>query len=467
MVYNNQIMGFTAPVTDAVVPWMPYISTPRLLTRGNPRGHYMTSPRETFYWGPLEQKEEHLTERPSYLLVGDVGASKSAFPKIAIFEDCAVANDGHPGRAFGINMREIAGKDEYGMLALYMGADVSNLTRRFNIFSDNMGFSLSDHLVTAVRVYEASNDDKSPERHMKLAMRVALAEMFAKGGWRGKRPGIGTYISILLSISKSEALEHIKRMLEDRLDDDFDLETEAEVGVTTPEEVQEDTFDITNIDWDEFIQDAGAVATSALNFKTGEFGDIVGGDEPLDMDTAKRFFGLNIAHLTEEKVKAFAVEFIMRLMSSGDPRYKFDQEMWDEGHGLWNYRGFSYTFPKKLKYKRGDASVLYHATQDLRDFEATKFSKLALNSIKDYGAVIFAKLSSPDSVAFAAEHIDLTPFEQRVIQGLNPGQYGIKFPNEPVQFVQVDLNPIRRHLIETNIAVIEALKKRHAYALGR
>ena len=63
MVYNNQVTGFTDTVANATGPWLPFISTPRLLTRGNPRGHYMTAPRETFFWDPLQQKEDHLLER--------------------------------------------------------------------------------------------------------------------------------------------------------------------------------------------------------------------------------------------------------------------------------------------------------------------------------------------------------------------------------------------------------------------
>lgn len=474
MVYNNQVSGFTAPVSDATIPWLPFISSKRLLVSGNPRGTYLTSPRETFYWDPLEQKESHLLERTSYLIVGDVGSGKSSFPKISAFEDSAIVNGGHPGTVFAINMREIAGKDEYGMLALYMGAKgMSTLNRRFNIYSDKMGFTLSDHLATTVSIYEASTDGMSPSRHMKTVMRVVLAEMFSPEGLRIAQPSVGRFAQIALSLSRSQAISHIQRVLTDEpstheVTGGFDVEIEKDEGLIDSGENPSDDF--ANIDWREFASDAAAIASAVLNFKAGEFGDIVGGDEPLDMNTVSRFFGLNIAHL-DEKVKAFVVEFIMRLMdvSSRDhnPQYQFDFELWDEAHGLWNYPGFSRVYPKKLKYKRGDSTVLYQMTQDLRDFEAAKYSKLALNSIKDYGAVIFAGSASPDSVAFAAEHIELTPFERRVIQNLGPGQYGIKFPDEEVQFVHVPLNPVRRHLVETDIAAIEALRKRHAYTQER
>ncbi|MGV9001812.1 MAG: hypothetical protein ACOH18_02560 [Candidatus Saccharimonadaceae bacterium] len=474
VVYNNQISGFTAPVSDATIPWLPFISSKRLLVAGNPRGTYLNSPRETFYWDPIDQKERHLTERCSYLVIGDVGKGKSAFPKISVFEDSAIVNDGHPGTAFGINMREIAGKDEYGMLALFMGAKgMSTLNRRFNAFSEKMGFTLSDHLATAVSIYEASTDGVSPTRHMKTVMRVVLAEMFSPVGRLAGKPSIGRFAEITLSLSKSQAINHIKRVLADEssthaVTEGFDASIEVDEGIINLGETPSDDF--SNIDWNEFASDAGAVASAALNFKAGEFGDIVGGDEPLDMNIVNRFFGLNIAHL-DEKVKAFVVEFIMRLMEVAardrNPQYQFDTELWDEGHGLWNYVGFSRVYPKKLKYKRGDSTVLYQMTQNLQDFGAAKYGQLALNSIKDYGAIIFAGLASPESVAFASEHIELTSFERQVIQNLNPGQYGIKFPGEPVQFVHVPLNPIRRHLIETNIATIEALKKRHAYAQGR
>lgn|GEM_PF-5005248 len=474
MVYNNQVSGFTAPVSDATIPWLPFISSKRLLVSGNPRGTYLTSPRETFYWDPLEQKESHLLERTSYLVVGDVGSGKSSFPKISAFEDSAVVNDGHPGTVFGINMREIAGKDEYGMLALYMGAaGMSTLNRQFNVYSDAMGFTLSDHLATAVSIHEASTDGVSPSRHMKTVMRVVLAEMFSPEGLSVARPSVGRFAQIALNLSKSQAINHIKRLLADEpsthaVTSGFDADIEMDEGIIDSEENPSDDF--SNIDWREFASDAGAIASAALNFKSGEFGDIVGGDEPLDMNTVSRFFGLNIAHL-DEKVKAFVVEFIMRLMevSARDHNslHQFDYELWDEGHGLWNYPGFSRVYPKKLKYKRGDSTVLYQMTQDLRDFEAAKYSKLALGSIKDYGAVIFAGSASPDSVAFASEHIELTAFERQVIQKLGAGQYGIKFPGKEVQFVHVPLNPVRRHLIETNIAAIEALKKRRAYTKER
>lgn len=474
MVFNNQVSGFTAPVSDATIPWLPFISSKRLLVAGNPRGCYLNSPRETFFWDPLEQKESHLLERTSYLIVGDVGSAKSSFAKISAFEDSTVVNDGHPGTVFGINMREIAGKDEYGMLALYMGADgMSTLNRRFNVYSEKMGFTLSDHLATAVSIHEASKDGVAPTGHMKTVMRVVLAEMFSDAGKKTAKPGVGRFAEIALSLSKSQAISHIKQVLADEpsnrtVTKGFDAAIEVEEGLIGPEETPADDF--SNIEWSDFARDAGEVATAALNFKSGEFGDIVGGDEPLDMSTVNRFFGLNIAHL-DEKVKAFVVEFIMRLMDVSardhNPLYQFDHELWDEGHGLWNYAGFSRVYPKKLKYKRGDSSVLYQMTQDLRDFEAAKYSKLALGSIKDYGAVIFAGSASPDSVAFAAEHIELTPFERRVIQKLGAGQYGIKFPGQEVQFVHVPLNPVRRHLVETNIAVIEALKKRRAYTQER
>jgi len=477
VVYNNQVSGFTAPVSDATIPWLPFISSKRLLVAGNPRGRYLDPPRETFYWDPLEQKESHLLERTSYLVIGDVGSGKSSFPKISAFEDSTVVNDGHPGTVFGINMREIAGKDEYGMLALFMGANgMSTLSRRFNVFSEKMGFTLSDHLATAVSIHEASTDGVSPTRHMKTVMRVVLAEMFSPAGLKAGKPGVGRYAEIALSLSKSLAISHIKQALAEdssthAVAEGFDANIEMDEGIIDPGETLRDDF--SNIDWSEFASDAGAIASAALNFKAGEFGDIVGGDEPLDMNTVNRFFGLNIAHL-DEKVKAFVVEFIMRLMDvsardhdSDKPQYRFDYELWDEGHGLWNYAGFSRVYPKKLKYKRGDSTVLYQMTQDLRDFEAAKYSKLALGSIKDYGAVIFAGSASPDSVAFASEHIELTAFERRVIQSLGPGQYGIKFPGEAVQFVYVPLNPVRRHLVETNIAAIEALKKRRAYTQER
>ena len=474
MVYNNQVSGFTAPVSDATIPWLPFINSRRLLNTGNIRGTYLSPPRETFHWDPVEQKESHLLERMSYLIVGDVGAAKSSFAKISAFEDSAIVNDGHPGKVFGINMREIAGKDEYGMLALYLGANgMTTLNRRFNVFSDDMGFSLSDHLATAVSVYEASTDGESPTRHMKTVMRVAIAEMFSEEGRKAGKPSVGRFAQIALNLSKAQAMLHIKRVLSDEpsthaVTEGFDVETERELGITAENEVPEDGF--INIDWAEFASDAGAVASAALNFKAGEFGDIVGGDEPLDMSAVGRFFGLNIAHL-EEKVKAFVVEFVMRLMEvadrNHDPKYQFDFELWDEGHGLWNYAGFSRVYPKKLKYKRGSSSVLYQMTQSLQDFEAAKYSNLALNSIKDYGAVVFAGLASPDSVDFASQHIELTPFEKRVIQKLGRGQYGIKFPNQEVQFVQIPLNPVRSHLIETNLAVIEALRKRRAYVQER
>lgn len=474
MVYNNQVSGFTAPVADATIPWQPFISSKRLLVSGNDRGTYLGSPRETFRWDPVWQRETGLSERMSYLCVGDVGKGKSAFPKISVFEDSSIVNDGHPGTAFGINMREIAGKDEYGMLAHFMGVDgISTLNRRFNVFTDKAGFTLSDHLATAVSLHEASTDGESPARHMKTVMRVAIAEMFSPAGMYIGKPGIARYTDIVLRISKSQAMGHIQRLLADEpsthaVTEGFDASIEIEEGIINPGETPSDTF--SNIDWNEFASDAGAVASAALNFKSGEFGAIIGGDEPLDISTTNRFFGLNIAHL-DEKVKAFVVEYIMRLMDvsarNHNPLYRFDTELWDEGHGLWNYGGYSRVFPKKLKYKRGDSTVLYQMTQDLRDFEAAKYSKLALGSIRDYGAVIFAGLASPDSVAFASEHIELTSFERTMIQKLRPGQYGIKFPGKSVQFVEISLNPIRRHLIETNIATIEALKKRHAYAQGR
>ena len=482
MVYNNQVSGFTAPVSDATIPWLPFTSSKRLLTTGNPRGHYLTPPQETFYWDPIAQKEDHLLERTSYLCIGDVGAGKSSFPKISAFEDSAIVNDGRAGNVFAINMREIAGVDEYGMLSLYMGAEgMSSLSRRFNVYSEKTGFTLSDHLTTAVNIHEASTDGVPPTRHMKTVMRVVLAEMFSAEGKKVARPSVGRFAEIALSLSHTQAIDHIKRVLADEpsthsVMEGFDVESEREDGIVDNKESPDEDF--SNIDWREFAKDAAEVASAAINFKAGEFGDIVGGDEPLDMRTVNRFFGLNIAHL-EEKVKAFVVEYIMRLMdvSARDakpgqvPQYRFDYELWDEGHGLWNYGGFSRIYTKKLKYKRGDSTTLYQMTQDLRDFEAVKYSNLALNSIKEYGAVIFAGSASPDSVDFASQHIELTPFERRAIQSLaepeKAGQYGIKFPGKEVQFVRVPLNPVRRHLIETNVAAIEALQKRRAYARER
>ncbi len=473
MVYNNQIAGWVAPVQDAVGPFPLFSSTERLLTKGNLRGHYLETPREPVRWNPVEQKNDKLLQRTSYLCVGSVGSGKSSFGKIAAFEDSAVVESGRPGRVYGINMRPIANQDEYGMLAMFMGAEMNSLSRRFNPFSPNLRFTLSDHLATAVSIHESATSGEAPRRYMKQVMRVAIAQMFSEEGWRGRRPGVSTYTEIVLGISKEQAIEHIKNVLKaaraDNSKQGFDINAEIDDGITAGDVTKEEELDITNVNWDEFMQDAGAVAVAALDFVDGEFGGIVGGDDPLDINSdLKRFFGLNIAYF-QDKVKAFIVEYLLRLKDvaarSGDERFMFDIELWDELHELWNFPGIARAFPRMLKYKRGNSTVLYSMTQDLRDFKAAKYSTAALNTITDYGAIVIAQLESEKSVDFMAEYVELTSYEKRAIMSFGPGQYGIKFPKKPLQIMQIDLNPVRRHLIETDIASIEALRRRRAYVL--
>lgn len=471
MVYNNQITGFTAPIADAVGPLLPYISTKRLCTTGNPRGFYMTPPRETFCWNPNEQKETQLTERASYLIVGDVGASKSSFEKIAAFEDSAVVEDGHPGNVFALNTREIAGKDEYGMLAQYLGTEMTDLNKRINPFSTDLGFTASDHLDTVVSMHESSNNGTAPVRNMKLAARVALAEMLKLDQSRKKKAGIETLADLLLNVRSTEAVKHISSIIRDQKQEENKIQNEE--GENALDQSNEEEYMPANINWTEFADDAGALGISLLNFLGGEYGDAFGGSESFGVEYGKRFFGLNLAHRSEQ-VQAFTIEYILRLQGvterNHDPRFKFDIETWDEIAPFWNYPGFARTMSKRLKFKRGDSTVVYHLTQNLEDFEAIANPaerKLAMNAVRDFGAIIYCGLESPSSIAYAAKISDLTPLEQKIIQKLRPGQYGIKFPGEPVQFVYIDLNPVRRHLIETNTAVIEAIKRRRAYALGR
>ena len=473
MVYNNQITGFTAPIADAVGPFMPYISTKRLCTTGNPRGYYMSSPREVFCWNPNEQKEAHLVERTSYLIVGDIGSGKSAFSKIAMFEDSAIAEDGHPGRGYADNLREIAGKDEYGMLASFMGSEMNAVKRQINPFSADLGFTASDHLATAVSMYESANNGAPPVRNMKLAMRVALAVMLEFDRMGRRHASIEGFADILLNLHQFDAIKHISGVIQAQHRELAQLPDQGDTVEFS--RVNQAEFTSPNINWQEFADDAGKVAVAFLNFLDGEYGDTFGGSAPFGVGFGQRFVGLDLAHKPDQ-VQAFLIEYILRLKDvaarNHDERFKFDIEISDENASLWNYPGFARTMSKRLKYKRGDSTVMYQLTQNLEDYEAVGNTgsterKLAMNAIRDFGAIVYGRLESPSSLAYAAQVSNLTPLEQSIIKRLNPGQYGIKFPGEPVQFVQVSMNPVRRHLIETNAAVIEAIRRRRNYALGR
>ncbi len=476
MAHNSQITAFNAPLRDAVGPFIPFnMYTPMIKTLGIIFGDRLFGPREQFNWDTLGLMKDDVIYRPSIRVHGDVGeAAKSAFLKIYAYECGAILNNGRKSHIYVENLRWLNGEPEYTRLAAMFKSEIVGLAgKKINLFADDLNLTMSHHLETAVSVYESSNNGASPVRHEKLSMRVALHEMFQKNGYQGRKPGMETFAEILLALTKTEATRYIEQTIQVASTADSPGSTHE----ATPEDellevsLKKEDYDTSNIDWDEFCKDAGHVASAVLNFLDGEYGDIFGGTDSFADDFKQRFYGIDLTYMSDA-LRAFLIGFQLRIQEANEkaavpnPDLMFDIRGMDENQGLWEYlTAFARPMARALKFKRGDSSSIIQLTQGPQDYEAvgaagSQSRQLAVNSAKDIGVFVIGHLESPDSVEYTAHMLDLSPFEAHVIHTLERGQYGVKFPGRAMEFFQMRYTPVRKFLVETNMAMSEAIASR-------
>jgi hypothetical protein len=472
MPHNSQITSFNAPLNDAAGPFIPFNATPPLHNGGVDIGPRLFGAGERFFMDTMGMMRLRYIRKPTFQTYGDIGWGKSALAKIYAWEGGAIFNGKRKCRIYADNHRNLSGVGEYDKLARLYDSTMIDLDEKINPFDPSLGLGISDHLETAVAIYESYNDSASPKRHMKLAMRVALYEMFKAG--QKETPSAELFAKILLNIRKEHGLDYTKGVIEtvrkhdmpsapaaplSDLGDDEYAERIMEVSLTKEE------LDSSNINWEEFMVDAGLVAEAVLGFLDGEYGETFGGTVSFGDKFSQRFVGIDFSHKNDQTV-AFLIAMVLKVKESAtlrrDRRFMFDIEIMDENSALWAIPTFARAMAKRLKHARSEDTTIIQISHRPQDYSTvgdvgSRVRDLAVNSRKDIGATFFARFEDKENIDYITEAFSFSSVERANLMNLSAGQYGLFLPGHPLYFFQADLTPVRKWLIESNAAMDNAL----------
>jgi hypothetical protein len=473
MAHNNQITAFNAPLNDGAGPFIPFAGiTPPLHNGGVVIGPRLFGPAEYFFWDTIGMMDYKYINRPTFQIYGDIRGGKTSIAKIYAWEGGAIYNGRREARVYADNHRRLAGVDEYGRLARLYDSEMINLDEKINPFDVSLGLSTSDHLETAVAIFESYYEGLVPSRHMKLAMRVALHLMFDPQ--QKETPSAELFAKILLMLRQEHGVGYTESILNVIRKEDVPQAPEGEVmpqdGENYLERIMDvhltkEELDVSNIQWDDFMADAGLVAEAVLGFLDGEYGQTFGGTSSFGDKFGQRFAGIDFSHKNDQTV-AFLIALVLKVKNSAtlrrDRRFMFDIEIMDENSALWEIPTFARAMAKRLKHARSEDTTLIQISHRPQDYATvgdagSQVRSLAVNSRKDIGAVLFARFEDEENLDYIEGAFGLTPVERAHISQLNPGQYGLHLPGRPMYFFQADLTPVRKWLVESDAAMTNAL----------
>lgn len=491
--YNDQVTSFNLPLDDALGPMLPFtMPSNRSDDMAYTLGENYMGPRVSFEFDPVNAKRKRDAFSSTIVFWGDVDSGKSAFGKIFAAEYSAVYNHRRKLRIYADDHRQLHGKNEFQRLAECMNSQLVTIKRRINVFDPDLPLTTADHMETSVAIYEDSNDGRAPVRYQKLCMRVALHKMLVTdtrtsdddgNPLKPVKPSAERYAAVLLEIGQEETTEFIKGVVQsakeaDEADDailmnteerneltDADAKAEAEELAANSSNLEEKEYNVENIDWAAFREDAGLVATAVLNFLEGEFGNTFGGEGSFADLFSQRFVGIDYS-TRGDIVKAFLIAFVMRIKMTAvrrvDMRFWFDIELIDESNKLMAISPtFLRTFARDLKEARNTSRikfVMLHRPQDLDTLG--EYSELARNAIRDVGIACIGRVSDEDALDALARMYGFGDTEKAIIRELPVGCYAICYGRGPVVFMRIPLNSFRAYLIETNEANYDALVRR-------
>ena len=474
MPHNSQVTSFNAPLNDAVGPFVPFNVTPPLHNGGIDIGPRLFGPAEHFFMDTMEMMRLKYILKPTFQIYGDIGGGKTSLAKIYGWEGGAIFNGKRKSRVYADNHRNLSGVGEYDRLARLYDSTLINLDEKINPFDSSLGLSISDHLETAVAIYESYNDGASPSRHMKLAMRVALHEMFSDT--QKETPSGELFAKILLNIRKQHGLDYTKSVIEIVRKQDMPKAAETPLSEVRGDEYVERIMDVSltkdeldsgNINWPEFEIDAGLIAEAVLGFLDGEYGETFGGTASFGDKFGQRFVGIDFSHKNEQTV-AFLIAMVLKVKDSAtlrrDRRFMFDIEIMDENSALWEIPTFARAMAKRLKHARSEDTTIIQISHRPQDYATvgeagSQVRALAVNSRKDIGATFFAKFEDRENVDYITEAFGFSRVERSHLMNLDAGQYGLFMPGRPLYFFQADLSPVRKWLVESNAAMLNALER--------
>lgn len=474
MPHNSQITSFNAPLNDAVGPFIPFTATPPLHNGGVDIGPRMFGAAERFFMDTMSMMRLKYIRKPTFQFYGDIGWGKTALAKIYAWEGGAIYNGQRKSRIYADNHRNLDGVGEYDRLARLYDSTMIDLDEKINPFDSSLGLNISDHLETAVAIYESYNEGASPTRHMKLAMRVALHEMFKEG--QRETPSAELFAKILLSIRKEHGLDYTRGVIEIVIKQDLPLAPTAPLYEVSGDEYVERIMEVSlskeeldsgNINWEEFTVDAGLVAEAALGFLDGEYGETFGGTASFGDKFGQRFVGIDFSHKNDQTV-AFLIAMVLKVKESAtlrrDRRFMFDIEIMDENPPLWEIPTFARAMAKRLKHARSEDTTIIQISHRPQDYTTvgeagSQVRSLAVNSRKDIGATFFARFEDRENVDYVTEAFGFSSVERSSLMKLSAGQYGLYLPGHPLYFFQADLTPVRQWLIESNAAMNNALDR--------
>lgn len=468
MSHNQQVTAFSAPLDDAVGPFVPFNSVSNRSRDELILGLRLLNDSSPFTWDPPGWMLSGRTPAMSCCVLGDINGGKSGFNKIIASEYGAVFNGRRKQRVYADDHRRLFGEPEYSRLAKFYGSTLITLDEKINVFDAKLGMTQSEHLETAIAIYESASGGESPRRHMILTMMVALTVMF-ESQIEARTPSAEYLVEILLRLQSMQGNDYLKSITQRKAIEAFaeaDSETAEHPKVSPVQTISSDAA--FNINWEEFQDDAGIVAEHVIRFLKGDYGDTFGGDKSFADLLSQRFCGFDYSGKNEQTV-AFLVGLIWRIKTSallrGDLRFMFDIELHDENVNLWKYPQYARPMAKALKQTRGTGKLTMLTTHRLQDYSTvgeagSQVRMLAENMASDIGFFVFTKHSDKDDIDYIRDRFRLSEFEANQIQFLEKGQYGIKFNDEPVHFLEVPLTPIRGWLVETNAALADSATRR-------
>jgi hypothetical protein len=474
MPHNSQVTSFNSPLNDAAGPFIPFNVTPPLHNGGICIGPRLFGPSEYFYWDTMAMMKQKYIHKPTFQIYGDIGGGKTGLAKIYAWEGGALYNGQRLARVYADNHRNLDGSGEYDRLARLYDSKMINLDEKINPFDNTLGLENSDHLETAVAIYESYNDGASPSRHMKLAMRVALFEMYEEK--QKDVPSAELFAKILLSLRKQEGLRYTKTIIETVRKQEISSAPRPLESVEGEDQVAERLLDVSltdedlqteNIDWDEFTRDAGLVAEAVIGFLDGEYGQTFGGTASFGEKFGQRFVGIDFSHKNDQTI-AFLIAMVLKVKNAAtlrrDRRFMFDIEVMDENSSLWEIPTFARAMAKRLKHARSEDTSIIQISHRPQDYATvgeagSQVRSLAVNSRKDIGATFFARFEDKENVDYIKETFGFSDVERSTLMSLTSGQYGLYLPGRPLYFFQADLTSVRKWLIESNVAMENALHR--------
>lgn len=485
--------SFNLPLDDALGPWLPFTApSNRSDEMAYTIGEDLIGPARSFEFDPVNAKAKRDVFSSTVVAWGDIDGGKSGFGKIFAFEYSGVHNHRRKLRIYADDHRQLHGKNEFQRLAECCNSTLITIKTRVNVFDADLPLSTADHMETAVAIYEDSNDGRTPTRYMKLCMRVALYRMFvtdrktrdaADNPVEPIKPSAERFSAILFEIGQDDATEFIKGVVESAREEDTlsgtvlpDEETpkdesqpvlEREGEFELSSNLKDSEYQVENIDWEAFREDAGLVATSVINFLHGEFGETFGGEGSFADLFSQRFVGVDYSDRADN-VKAFLIAFVMRIkitaVARKDMRFWFDIELIDESIKLMSISpSFLRTFARNLKEARNTSRTMFvmlHRPQDLDTLG--EYNSLARNAIRDVGIAYIARVRDEDALNELAKMYDFGDTEKAIIRDLPIGAYAVKYGRGPLLFMRIPLNFVRSYLVETNEANYDALVRRDA-----